>query len=222
MARRTGAPTRGVRRLVTDRDPTSGDLDLDATLARTDGLLPTSADDVVTRRWGATERAVCLLIDRSGSMTGTQVATAALAAAGVVVAAGERADCSVVAFAKDALVLQQQGRRRPTGAVLDDLLSLRGRGETDLSLALRSARRELGRAQATDRVAVLLSDAKATTGADPLGALRGIDRLHVLCTSEDPEAVEAAAALARAGGGQLRVVTSVRDVPGALSAVLGG
>lgn len=222
MARRTGAPTRGVRRLSASSDPLAGDLDLEATLSRTDGLVPTRAEDVVTRRWSATERAICLLIDRSGSMTGAQVATAALAAAGVVVAAGERADCSVIAFAKDAIVLQRQGRRRPTGAVLDDLLSLRGKGETDLALALRSARRELGRAGAADRVVILLSDAKATTGADPLGVVRGIDRLHVLCTSEDPESLEAASALARAGGGRLRVVRSVRDVPAALSAVLGG
>ena len=66
---------------------TDGDVDVDATLARTDGLAPMTMDDVVVRRWGATERAICLLVDRSGSMNGRQVAPAALAAASVVVPA---------------------------------------------------------------------------------------------------------------------------------------
>jgi MoxR-like ATPase len=222
MAKRAGAPRRGVRRLMPATDPLAGDVDLELTLARTAGMVPADVDDIVTRRWAATDRAICLLIDRSGSMSGAQVATAALAAASVVVAAGERADCSVVAFAKDAIVLQSQGRRRPTERVLDDLLTLRGSGETDLSLALRSARRELGRATAADRVAVLLSDAKATTGTDPFAVLRGLDRLHVLCTSDDPESLASATALARAGGGRMRVVRSIRDVPAALGAVLDG
>jgi MoxR-like ATPase len=220
LAKRPGQPRRGVRRLTPVNDPHAGDLDVELTLARNDGLVPMTADDVVTRTWTASERAVCLMIDRSGSMTGAQVATAALAAASVVIAAGERADCSVIAFAKDSIVLQAQGRRRGVPAVLDDLLTLRGKGETDVSLALKSARRELGRAGATDRCAILLSDAKSTTGTDPLRAVRGIDRLHVLCTSEDDESKAAAAALARAGGGQVRYALNIAAIPAAVSALL--
>jgi MoxR-like ATPase len=220
MAKREGKPRPGVRRLSPSRDPFAGDLDLELTLAHTDGLMPSTADEFVVRRWTANERAICLLIDRSGSMTGAQVATAALAAASVVVAAGEHADCSVVAFAKEAIVLQEQGRRRPTDLVLSDLLSLRGKGETDLSLAFRAARRELGRAGARDRVAILLSDGKSTTGSDPLGALRGVDRLHVLGTSEDEESVAWGQRLARAGRGQYRQVLSISALPGALSAIV--
>jgi MoxR-like ATPase len=220
MAKRDGAPRRGVRRMTPSRDPFSGDLDLELTLARTDGLMPVTADDFVVRRWSANDRAICLLIDRSGSMTGAQVATAALAAASVVVAAGENADCSVVAFAREAIVLQEQGKRRPTDRVLNDLLTLRGKGETDLSLAFRAARRELGRAGARERVAVLLSDGKSTTGADPLRALRGVDRLHVLGTCDDDESVQCGERLARAGRGQFRQVLAIADLPGALSAIL--
>ena len=143
-----------------------------------------------------------------------------MAAASVLVSAGERFDCSVIAFAKDSVVLQEQGKRRPPNALLDDILSLRGRGTTDLATALRAARRQLGRAGARERVAVLLSDAKATTGSDPMAALRGLDRLHVLGTSDDPESVEAGRALARRGGGAYRTCTNVRDIPRLLTALL--
>jgi magnesium chelatase subunit D len=221
LARTGTPPTRGVRRMVRAADPFDGELDLDATLARSEGRRPTSADELVTRRWGARERAICLLIDRSGSMTGRQVATAAVGAASVLVSSGERADVSVIAFARDALVLSAQGRRRSPEDVVGDVLSLRGKGVTNLALALRGARRQLGRAAASERVVVLLSDALATEGGDPLVALRGIDRLHVVGTSDETESVDAGVALARAGGGRYRTCTSLVDLPGVLGALVG-
>ena len=218
---RQGRPTaRGVRRMIADTQTDGGDIDLDATLSRTDGLRPRAAHELVVRRWTASERAVCLLIDRSGSMTGLGVAMASVGAASVLVAAGERSDCSVLAFARDTIVLQEQGRRRPVDAVIGDILSLRGKGVTDLGLALRGARRQLGRAGARERVAVLLSDALSTEGEDPLKAMRGLDRLHVLGTSAESESVEAGRMLARVGGGRYRTCASIADLPVALTALL--
>ena len=220
LAKQAATPKRGVRHLRPDSDLLAGDLDLDLSLARSDGRRPTGEHELVVRRWTASERAICLLVDRSGSMNGAAVARAALAAASTVVAAGERSDCSVVTFARDAIVLQAQGKRRSADAVLNDILTLRGRGETDLGLALRAARRQLATAGARDRVVVLLSDAKATTGDDPVVALRGIDRLHVLCPTDDDESVAKARLLARRAGGRCAIATSVRDIPSAITALL--
>jgi von Willebrand factor type A domain len=217
----SGTPTkRGIKRMTRVNDALAGDLDLDATLARTGGTLPLASDEFVTRRWAASERSICLLIDRSGSMSGHGVAMASLGAASVVVAAGERAECSVIMFAKDSIVLQEMGQKRRLEDLIGDVLSLRGRGVTDLALALRCARRQLGKASARERVAILLSDAIATEGADPVTALRGVDRLHVLGTSDEAESVEAGRLLARRGGGSYRTCTSVVDLPAALSALL--
>jgi MoxR-like ATPase len=80
--------TRGTRRLVADRR-TEGDLDLDRTLDRWSGRWPPDTDELVVRRWTGSRRAVCLLVDCSGSMTGLAVAIAAVAAAGVVLAAAD-------------------------------------------------------------------------------------------------------------------------------------
>ncbi len=222
VSKRGAVRRKGVRRLIHERGGSEGDLDLDATLAINDGMLPNDERGIVRTRWGSADKSVCLLIDRSGSMTGKSVARAAVASASVLISVGERDECSVVAFAKDAVVLQDQNvlkRRRPE-AVISDILSLRGKGVTDLALALRAARGQLARASASDRCVVLLSDALTTEGGDPLTALRGIDRLHVIGTSAEPESVAAGTLLARRGGGRYVCCTSVADIPKAVMYVL--
>ena len=66
-----------------------------------------------------------------------------------------------------------QGESRPPAALVDDLLSLRGKGRTDLALALRTAARELGaragRRAARDRALRLPRDGRRR----PAGGARG-------------------------------------------------
>lgn len=221
LARDARTPTSGVHRLRSSAGKVSGDLDLDATLARTDGLVPISADDVVTRTWAAGRRSICLLVDRSGSMSGHQVALAAMASAAVLLAADERTDVSVVAFNRDSIVLQHSGQPRPVDDTVGDLLSLRGTGETDLGLALRAASVELERSHARERVAVLLSDAKHTAGQVPDIAARRIDRLHVVGTTSDAESIERGTALARVGRGCYARCESVTELGSVLNTLLG-
>ena len=196
-----------------------GDLDLERTLERAGGR-PRRAEDLVVRTWRAPRRALCLLVDHSGSMQGHAVGLAAMAAAAVVLTRSERTSCSVIAFAADALVLQHQGERRPPGALVEDLMSLRGRGRTDLALALRTAARELASARAAERLAIVLSDCRVTAGTDPLAATRGLDRVDVLGTSADPDAVDAGRALARRARGRYLAATRYAELRDALAAVL--
>lgn len=210
---------RGFRCLAPEAGRDDGDLDLERTIERAGGR-PRSREELVVRRWRAPRRALALLIDNSGSMRGQALASAALAAAAVLLAAEERAGCSVIAFAKDALVLQEQDRRRGGAAVVDDLLSLRGKGTTNLAVALRAAAQQLGRDPAAEKVALLLSDCLATEGDNPLDALAGIERLHVLGTSDEPEAVRAGQLLARRSGGRYIPVPSVAALSRALVALL--
>jgi len=223
----------GTRRLAADHGA-DGDLDLDRTLDRWSGQgsnrWPPTAEDLVTRHWTARRRAVCLLVDASGSMTGLAVALAAVAAAGVVLAASDgrdRLDPSVLAFGAEVRVLQAQGARRPPEALVGDLVALRGHGTTDLAAALRGACAQLASAALADeRVVILLSDCLHTAGDDPTTALAGIDRLHVLCplpaaTPDHDDALRAASALAARGAGLLHAVHTLRDVPPALTRLLG-
>jgi MoxR-like ATPase/Mg-chelatase subunit ChlD len=212
--------TRGTRRLVHDRYA-DGDLDLDRTLDRWSGTWPPSTDDLVTRRWTGARRAVCLVVDSSGSMNGLAVAIAAVAAAGVVLAADERLQTSVLTFSGRVEVLQRQGHRRSAEDLVGQLVGLRGHGMTDLAAALRGARTQLLSAVADERVVVLLSDCLHTTGDAPESALAGIDRLHVLCPLPTPEAEAAARALAARGAGSAELVRTLTDVGPALTRLLG-
>lgn len=218
------ARARGTRRLAPARGG-DGDLDLERTLDRWSGPWPPAPEDTVARRWVGARRAVCLVVDRSGSMDGLGVAIAAVAAAGVVLAAGERLETSVLAFADRVEVLQQHGRHRPVEDLVLTLVGLRGHGRTDVAAALRAAAVQLRTAaRADERIVVLLSDCLSTAG-DPAGsALAGIDRLDVLCPlptgRSEEEALTASRALAARGGGSVSAVRSLADLAPALTRLL--
>jgi magnesium chelatase subunit D len=217
---RASAPrARGTRRLEPSRSG-EGDLDLERTMARWPGSGPLHGEDLVTRTWAARTKALCLLVDASGSMAGPGVALAAVAAAAVTLASGSsgsRLAPSVIAFSDEVRVLQPQGTRRPPEDLVGDLVGLRGHGVTDLARALRAAAAQLASADGDERVAVLLSDCLRTAGADPATALSGIDRLHVLCPADEDRP---AAALARAGAGISQPVRTLADVAPALQRLL--
>lgn len=170
-------------------DRAGGDIDLDASLdelvAARQGGRPVDAAALVAAAWSRPDTAVCLLVDRSGSMRGERLAAAALAAAAVTLRAP--ADCSVVAFAHDAIVLSSQGQARPAEDVVTDLLRLRGVGVTDLGLAMRTAATQLARSSAARRLTVLLSDCRATAGGDASADAAALDELAIVAPAGDAE-----------------------------------
>jgi magnesium chelatase subunit D len=212
--------SRGVRKLGTGR-PDDGDLDLERTIGRMSGTWPPAADEIATRAWQARQRSVVLLVDASGSMSGLALAIAAIAAAGVVIAADGKLEPAVLAFSESVTVLQRRGVRRPPADVITELMAMRGHGRTDLAAGVRAAGAELAGA-AGDREVILLSDCLPTAGGDPATALAGIDRLNVLMPLPTPESIAAGVTLARAGGGFSQPVSSLADLGPALTRALAG
>jgi Mg-chelatase subunit ChlD len=220
VARVGAARTRGVGRLVRHRAAVAeGDVDLDASLdeviaARTGGR-PPALDGLVVSGWRRPETALCLLVDRSGSMQGERLAAAAIAAAAVTYRQG--ADCSIVAFSDEAIVLSAQGEHRADDELVGDLLRLRGHGTTDVGLALRVARDQLGRSRAGRRVVVLLSDCRVTTGGDPVPHAAGIDEIAIVAPADDRADADV---LAAALGARCVPLSGPSGVPEALAAAL--
>jgi Mg-chelatase subunit ChlD len=219
---RTGPPRRrGIGRLRhVPADRGQGELDLDRGLdalatARAHGVAP-ALDELRAREWSRPDLALCLLVDRSGSMGGARLATAAVAAAACLWRAP--LDTSVVAFGDEAVVLAGQGSGRPAEDVVEDLFRLRGHGPTDLALGLRVARRQLDRSAAARRVTVLMSDARATKGGDPVAEAAALDELVVLCPAGDTCEAEQ---LADALGARWVAVGGPSGVPEALAEALG-
>lgn len=204
---------REARRLTIAPYEAGGDLDLDRTLDRSGGLRPRNLEELVTRAWGADRARIVLLVDRSGSMSGGAVARAATAAAAIALGSAGRADCGVVAFARDRIVLSAVGTEIRPAQLVVQILSLRGHGTTDVAGALGEAATLLaGAPTGARRTVVLLSDCQATEGPDPVRALRGIDRLHVVLPGDDPEWLSAARRLAGPSGGRVEVAATLAEV----------
>jgi Mg-chelatase subunit ChlD len=223
VARVGVARARGVGRIsVQPARLAVGDVDLDASAdavvaARAAGR-PPHLDDLAVATWRRPAPALCLLVDRSGSMHGERLAAAAIAAAAVAYRAGD--DYSIVAFAEDAVVVEAQQERRPVDDVVSDLLRLRGHGTTDVGLALRVAADQLDRSRAGRKVAVLLSDCRVTTGGDAIADATRLARLAELAVIAPADDLADARALADAVGARCVGLSGPSAVPDALAAAL--
>jgi Mg-chelatase subunit ChlD len=222
LARRGRTVRRGIGRLVGQPyRPDAGDLDLDASLeavavARGTGSA-VRAEELRVRGWARPETALALVVDRSGSMGGEPLATAAVAAAAVAWRAP--ADHSVLAFSNQVVVAKAQDAARPAERVVEDLLVLRGHGTTDVALALRTAGIQLARSGAPRKICLLLSDCRANVPGDVDAAARMHDELWILAPEEEHEE---AAALADRVGARFVTLRGPSEVPEAFARLLDG
>ncbi len=220
LARSGRTRRRGVGRMRTEKFCDNGcDLDIDASLeplqmARAVGTT-VDLNDLKVRAWTRPATAICLVVDRSGSMGGDRLAAAAVAAAAVAWRAPD--DYSVLAFSDNVMIIKPQNESRGSEAVVDDLLTLRGHGTTDLSLALEAAQTQLMRSKAQRRLAVLLSDCRATAGGDPVDQARAVDELFVVAPAGDSEEGQA---LAAAAGGRFAPLDGPSGIPGVFARLM--
>ncbi len=192
---------KGIGRLITTRYVDGmGDVDLDASLSaivesRASGEL-VDPENLWVRSWARPSVAWCLLVDRSGSMHGQPLATAGLAAAAV--AARQPKEYAVLSFGKTVIAPKAIWETRSADSVIERTLSLRGHGTTDVAAALRAAAWQLQYASAQRRVAVMLSDCRATEPGDIAGAVRMLDELVIIAPEGDDAEAAALAQLANA------------------------
>lgn len=188
VARGGPVGARGVGRMVSSAaDRFDGDIDIDRSI---DSLAAAEAEgiganlrDLRVRHWTKPMTALALVVDRSGSMSGQRLATAAVAAAACSYRVPN--DWSALVFADRILVLKSQQDAKAASPVVNALLRLRGQGTTDLAGALAAAADQLDRSRAKRRVVILLSDCRATTGADPVAVARRLDELAVIAPADD-------------------------------------
>lgn len=198
--------------------PDAGDIDIDASL---DALgearhgRAVDAERLRVRGWRKPGTALCLLVDRSGSMGGKPLATSAVAAAAV--ASRNPDDYSVVAFGKDMVVAKSQDVPKESERVINDVLTLRGFGTTDLAGALSVAGQQLSRSRAGRRVTILLSDCRATVEGDPVAAAAGLDELVVVAPADDHD--EARQFVSRTGA-RLVLIEGPSAIPDAIARAL--
>lgn len=220
LSKRGPAAPRGVGQLRTQRyRPDGGDLDVDASI---DALVSARAqrsavdpDDLRVRAWSTPGTAICLLVDRSGSMTGRPLATAAVTSAAVAWRSPD--DYSVLSFGKDVVAAKSQDVAKSNERVIDAVLALRGFGTTDVAAALTAAADQLSRSRAGRKITILLSDCRATAPGDVIGAALRLGELVIIAPeSDDIEARELAARV----GARITAVSGPSDAAAALARVL--
>lgn len=220
VARRGPMRPRGVGRLREQPfRPDGGDLDLDASLdaiaaARAAGEA-VDPEGLRIRAWSTPSTAISLLVDRSGSMGGKPLATSAVAAAAI--ASRAPADYSVISFGKEVVVPKSQDRSRSVEEVVDAVLALRGFGTTDVAAALSAGADQLSRSPARRRIAVLLSDCRATEPGDVIAAAQRVEELVIVAPEGDSAEAEELAAQV---GARVAVVSGPSSIPDALASVL--
>ncbi len=215
VSRRGAVRPRGIGKLATlPYQPDGGDIDIDASIeaiAEASGSgHAIDASRLKVRGWVKPGTALCLMVDRSGSMGGMPLATSAVAAAAVAWRAP--ADYSVLAFGKDIVVAKSQDVFKESERVVNDVLSLRGFGTTDVAGALQTAQLQLGRSRAGRRIAVLLSDCRSTVEGNVIAAAAALDELLIIAPEGDSAEAEALAAAVGARVGFAAGPASVADV----------
>ncbi len=224
LSRRGPVRPRGVGKIVEQPyRPDGGDLDIDASmdaLVDAGGAAGARAGRVDVERlrvrgWVKPGTALCLLVDRSGSMGGKPLAASAVAAASV--AWRSPADYSVLAFGKDVVAAKSQDITKEADRVVNDVLSLRGFGTTDLAGALQAAAEQLGRSRAGRKITILLSDCRATVDGDPVAAAARLGELVVIAPEGDSDEAEA---FARRTGARLTTISGPSQVAEAIATVL--
>lgn len=222
ISRRGPTRPRGVGKMVEQPyRPDGGDIDIDASLdviAEAGGVGrrgAINAERLRIRGWVKPGTALCLLVDRSGSMGGKPLAASAVAAAAVAWRAP--ADYSVLAFGKDVVVAKSQDADKSSERVVNDVLALRGFGTTDLAGALLAAGQQLSRSRAGRKITILLSDCRATVDGDTSAAAAGLGELVIIAPEGDDEEAQA---FARKVGARLTTVSGPSMVADALAAVL--
>ena len=219
IARRGRAAQGKVGRLRSLPLRDGGDLDVDAaveSLAESGGSL-VDADMLRVIDWERPDTAVCLVIDRSGSMKGEALASAALAAAAVALRAP--AFHAVIAFSGTAEVVRSMvtSAHASTDGVVDAVLSLKGHGTTNVSDGLRAAITEHEAARCGRHLTVLLSDCRDRAIDEAAPFAQSLEELVIVSPADD---IADAQRFADVTGAALVGVEGPHDVARALDEVL--
>jgi Mg-chelatase subunit ChlD len=207
-------PIQPSRRVVREPlvEPFRGELDEEETLENILGKEFPQPDDWITARREERRTEVVLMMDTSLSMSGKNLALAAVAAA-VFAFSIRSEDLSVVAFESTAKALTHLGERDVTARVVEEILSQPARGFTNIEDALAVGRRELARGENPRKAGLLITDGVFTAGGNPLAEAALFPQLFVLLTEDYVMDGELCARLARLGRGSLVRVRGYADLP---------
>jgi len=213
-AARLVGPLRGATVQVREplAEPYAGELDVEATLTNLAGKPWPEAHDWVGVHREERRQQVVLMVDTSLSMSGENMAIAAVAAA-VLALKLPPEDLSVVVFEDQARAVTRLHAGDPPVEVVRRMLDQPVRGYTNIRAALELGAAELERGHDPRRTGLLITDGVATVGGDPVPMAHRFPRLFVLLTEDYKMDAALCRRLADAGHGDVFPVRTYRDLP---------
>jgi Mg-chelatase subunit ChlD len=214
-------PIQPSRKVVREQlnEPFRGELDEEETLENLLGKEFPDPEDWVSMRRETRRTQIALMMDTSLSMSGKNLALAAVAAA-VLAFSVKGEDLSVVAFENTARALTHLGERDTAARVVERILSQPARGFTNIADGLAVGRQELLRGDNPRRVGLLITDGVITAGPDPLVEAALFPRLYVLLTEDYVMDEALCEKMARLGKGDVVRVSGYDDLPGKMLQVV--
>ena len=214
-------PIQPSRKVVRERmeEPFRGELDEEETLENLLGKEFPDPEDWVSMKREIRRTQIVLMMDTSLSMSGKNLALAAVAAA-VLAFSVKGEDLSVVAFENTARALTHLGERDTAARVVEQILSQPARGFTNIADGLAVGRQELAHGDNPRRVGLLITDGVITAGGDPLVEAALFPRLYVLLTEDYVMDEELCEKMARLGKGSVVRVSGYDDLPGKMLQVV--
>ena len=216
-AARLVGPLRSATHTVREplREPWAGELDVEATLDNLLGKPFPEAGDWIAQRRVDRRHQVVLMLDTSLSMSGENMAIAAVAAA-VLALKLHPEDLSVVVFEDRASAVTHLDVPDPPAEVVRRMLDQPVRGYTNIEAALALGAAELERGRNPRRSGLLITDGVVTAGGDPRPLAHRFPHLVVLLTEDYKMNPELCRELADAGRGDVFPVRTYRDLPARL------
>ena len=154
-----------------------------------------------------------VIIDRSASMAGYKITLAALVAATIAYACRNRR-YSVLAFNTEVEFLKKFNDYVDVEELVDNILSLKAYGYTDIALGIVEAYKELKANNVSKTIGILITDGEWTAGDNPLKYAPLFDKLHVICVPS--KWVGFARAIATKGHGSFHFITEFKSIIPAL------
>jgi Mg-chelatase subunit ChlD len=213
-ARSLVGPLRLITHMVREpmREPFAGELDVDHTLENVLGKVFPDDEDWIVQHREERRHQVVLMVDTSLSMSGENMAIAAVAA-GVLALKLRPEDLCVVVFDDTAEAVTRLGERDPAEEVVRRMLDQPVGGYTNIEAALELGAAELERGRNPRRSGLLITDGVATAGGDPLPLAHRFPRLFVMLTEDYKMDPELCRALADGGHGDVFPVDAYRQLP---------
>lgn len=205
LVRHASRPTR----VVEDRFPADGELDLEATLEQPRPWAPT---DLVVQRIEPRDADVVAILDMSLSMTGEKIALTALA---VAILRLKLDRLAVVSFDTKAHPLVALDEDVPVREVIRRVLRVPAQGFTNVEAGLVAGLDALRIGRHSERVGIVMTDGIANVGRDPVLVAARFPRLHVVQVGpEEKQGTRTCTAMARTGRGRRYRAILYTELPG--------